>query len=126
LFIPYIQVRYGNGGIGAAIATTMTELCVMLVSLYIMPRQILRGFRLSVVVKSVLAGLMAGAVIFPVRHTESIWIVAMCLAPVVFVVALFAMRTFEPAEDSFLRSILSVRSVEQFRNLIGKKDPASS
>ncbi|MBM2840274.1 MAG: Polysacc synt protein [Bacteroidetes bacterium] len=125
VLIPYYQSHYSNGGIGAAIATFATELCVMFIYLYVMPRQILQGFRISVVSKSLLAGILMAGSIFLIRQSDSLWVIAACVGPVVYALALFAMKTFEPAEEVFLRSVLAVRSVDGFRSLLRKKEPGA-
>lgn len=41
ILIPYTQTHYGNGAIGAATVTTVTELFMMVVGLWLMPRGVL-------------------------------------------------------------------------------------
>lgn len=123
VLIPYAQSHYGNGGIGCAIATASTEICVMISMLQLMPRGILNGFRTRVIFKSLLAGLLTGGCIFLIRLMDPLWIVAVFAGPVVYLVTLFALRTFEPAEEAFLRSMLTVRNMEGFRRAIGRNAP---
>ena len=123
VLIPYAQSRYGNGGIGCALATSATEFCVMMSMLQLMPKGILKGFRNSVIIKSLLAGVLMGGCIFLFRLSNSLWIVAVFVAPAVYFVALFVLRTFEPAEEAFLRTMLTVRNMEGFRRAISQNAP---
>jgi Na+-driven multidrug efflux pump len=119
LLIPLFQTRYGNGGVGSAVAIAITELCVMIASLRLMPEGILKGFRTGVVVKSLLSGIAMAGTIVLIRLVDSLWILAACAGPVVYAAALFLMRTFEPGEETFLRGMLALRTIRNFRNLLG-------
>ena len=125
ILIPYFQSRSGNGGMGAAWATVMTEFCVLIAFIGLMPRGVLKGFRMSVFLKSLLAAaLMVGAVLVT-RSWDSLWPLAIVVGPIVYALVLFVLRTFEPVEEDFLRSIMAVRSVRALRNLFDgdKSDP---
>ncbi|HLX11869.1 MAG TPA: flippase, partial [Bacteroidota bacterium] len=56
ILIPYCQQRLGNGGIGAAIATLVTEFAVMCCALYLVPESLLRQRRVEVQLKGLGCG----------------------------------------------------------------------
>jgi O-antigen/teichoic acid export membrane protein len=61
--IPYTQSRYGNGAIGAAAVTSLTEVFLLAAGQYLMPRGILDRATLVSVLKCVaVGGVMAAAV----------------------------------------------------------------
>jgi uncharacterized membrane protein YoaK (UPF0700 family) len=81
----------------------------MIAMLHLMPRDVLRGFRTSVLMKSLLAGASMAAVVYLLRLSSSLWIVAACVGSLLYVGMLFAMKTFEPSEDAFFRKVLQER-----------------
>jgi O-antigen/teichoic acid export membrane protein len=118
LLIPYFQTHVGNGGIGAAIATGMTELAVMITCLSLLPQGVLRGFRVSVVAKSAFAGVLMAASLGLMRLVELPWLVVALASPVIYSALLFLMRTFEPSERRFLQRLLTVQGLKNVREFI--------
>jgi O-antigen/teichoic acid export membrane protein len=106
--IPYFQAQAGNGGIGAAVATVLTELCVMSALLKLMPEQTLKGFRISVVSKTVLASALMGGFLWSLKVIGVSWVVQVLAAPVVYVLSQLLLKTLEPAEASFLREYVGL------------------
>lgn len=116
--IPYFQTHVGNGGVGSAIATGTTELGVMIAYLSLMPEGILRGFRVSAVAKSLCAGVLMAVSIWLMRLVGLPWLVGAFASPVIYFAALFLMKTLEPAEQRFLRGLLSVQGLKNLRESI--------
>jgi O-antigen/teichoic acid export membrane protein len=59
--IPYTQSEFGNGGIGAAATTTFTEVYLLGMALWLLPRGVLNRATLRNCAMSLLAGLAMGA-----------------------------------------------------------------
>jgi len=117
--IPYFQTQAGNGGIGAAIATVLTELCVMSALLKLMPKQTLKGFRTSVVTKTILASALMGGFIWSLEILGVSWVLQILAAPVVYVLSQLLLKTLEPAEASFLKEYagLGLRAIGQLTRI---------
>jgi O-antigen/teichoic acid export membrane protein len=64
LAIPYTQGEFGNGGIGAAAVTTLTEIYLLSVALWLLPKDVLDAATFKNAAKSVLAGLTMAAFLF--------------------------------------------------------------
>ena len=125
IFIPYFHDMYGNGGMGAAVATVLTEVMIMMVMIKLVPRGVLEGFRMSVVYKSLAAGgAMAGGIVL-LLWLEVPTVVSAALSVVIFHQMLFLLRTFEPEEERALKSLLTPKgllaAVRSLRE--GKKPP---
>jgi O-antigen/teichoic acid export membrane protein len=106
LAIPYFQTAYGNGAIGAAAATGVTEIIIMLVVFRLLPPGVLRGFRGVVIPKGLLAvGIMALSLLL-VGLTGLSWLIRVGIGAVVYGTALIAVGAFEPAEIEFFRGSL--------------------
>jgi O-antigen/teichoic acid export membrane protein len=116
LLIPYCQVHFGNGGLGAAVSTGLTELFIMLGMLSLLPRGILEGFRFSVVIKSVSGGVLMGGFILLCMSLGVPWIVVALMSTVVYVTSILVMRTFEPVEENFFRSMLTFQNLRNIKN----------
>jgi O-antigen/teichoic acid export membrane protein len=67
--IPICQVHLGNGAIGAAAVTTGTEMFMMVIGLWLLPRRTLDSSTLALIAKCVLASAAMAAVIIPLRHS---------------------------------------------------------
>jgi O-antigen/teichoic acid export membrane protein len=116
--IPFYQSHLGNGGLGLAIATVVTELCIMIAMLAFVPRGILRGFRFAVLGKGLIAGLLMAGSIWLSRSMGLPWIIEAFVCTVVYVASLPLMKTFEPSELRFLRELFTVRNLKHFRGLL--------
>lgn len=105
--IPFTQARFGNGAIGAAAVTTLTELFMMSAGLFLLPSGVLNRATLVWALRCMAAGLAMAAVVVPLRGT---FIAAPVLAgAAVYGAASLALRTLSPAD---------VRSV--VRHLVGR------
>jgi O-antigen/teichoic acid export membrane protein len=67
LAIPYMQHHFGNGAIGAAAVTTTTELFMMVVGLWLLPRGALGRSTGSWALRCLGAGVAMAAVVVPLR-----------------------------------------------------------
>lgn len=115
--IPYYQLNKGNGAIGGAIVTGITELLVMVALLNFVPKGVLAGFRFGVVTKSVIAGLFMAASLW-LMHLFGIPLLAeLLVSPVIYLSSLFSMRTFEPVEEAFFKELLTIRGLKKLRQL---------
>lgn len=110
LFIPYTQQQYANGGIGAAAATVVTELCIMISLLVLVhKRGFMEGFRFRVVGKGVVAGLLMAGSIFLLQGSLP-WLVSALLSVVVYGCAALLLRAFHVSEVVLLAKAMKVRS----------------
>jgi O-antigen/teichoic acid export membrane protein len=113
IFIPHFQTRMGNGAIGAAVATGITEFCVMCAYLGLMPKGILTGFRYQVLAKTLASGLVMGGGIWLVGIVGIPSYITILIAPMIYAVPLFLLRTFEKAETDFLLGFLRTKSLRR-------------
>jgi O-antigen/teichoic acid export membrane protein len=118
LLIPFYESHAGNGGLGAAIATGLTELCIMLAMLALMPRGIFRGFRFGVLGKGLLAGLLMAGSIWLSQSMGLPWVIEALVCAVVYVTSLPIMKTFEPSELRFLLGLFTIQNLKHFRGLL--------
>jgi O-antigen/teichoic acid export membrane protein len=108
MVIPYTQARFGNGAIGAAAVTTVTELFMMSAGIRLMPAGVLGRATALWALRCLVAGLAMAAVVIPLRGT---FILLPVLAGAgVYVGAALALRIVSPAEVRSLLSHLRSRS----------------
>ncbi len=120
--IPYSQTMYGNGGIGAAVATFFTELFVMLSALYLLPNSYFKSFKPAYIFKPIGAGIVLAAFIYAIAGIGLYWMVEALLGGVVYLGALFALKTFDPQEIELLKNYASKRGLKM---IFSKKIKAS-
>jgi O-antigen/teichoic acid export membrane protein len=107
LLIPYFQRTLANGGLGSALTTMVTEMCIMTAMLTQLPKGMLRGFRFSVPLKIAFsAGAMIGVLALGLMGGIH-WIALVVLGPVIYFPLLYAIRTFEPQEQELIRSLFT-------------------
>ena len=106
LFIPYTQTHYGNGGIGAGIATLVTELFIMVMMLQAMPGYILKESSVVVQLKALGASFLMIAVVYSARSLHLPWFVQAILGSGIYVTAVYFAKVLEPSEVNLLRSVV--------------------
>lgn len=109
--IPHTQAHLGNGGIGAAIATFVTELFIMISAVVVLPKGILQASRLTGPLKAI-AGtvLMLGSVLL-LRHWGVPWIIEALIGMVVYCTSVLFMKVLNSSELLFIRDFLSFRNL---------------
>ena len=112
MLIPYTQLIYLNGGIGAAIATLFTEIFVMIAALSLLPREYLKTFKFSYLIKPFLATIVMGIpVILILNYTGIFWWIVMPFAVVLYLISLIMLKTFNEVELNLLKDF-STKSIK--------------
>jgi O-antigen/teichoic acid export membrane protein len=106
LMIPFAQSHMGNGGVGSAIATLVTELFVMINMLALVPAGYLRGARIGVQLKTLGAGAVMIAALWISEYAAVNWIVCAVLGSAAYVAALWLLKTFSESDKALARTIL--------------------
>jgi len=123
LMIPWYQEKTGNGAIGAAIATGVTEIFLMVAMIRLMPKGVMKGFRLSVVYKGIAAGGVMTAAVWSLSRAGAPAAASVIAAVCVYCSMIMLLRTLEPAEIKAVRMVLTpngIRSV--FRAMLHGRD----
>lgn len=121
LMIPYTQTHYANGGLGAAIATIITEFYVMVVAIVIMPKKAYADGSMNMLLKSLVAGVVMAVAIILMRAMPVHWIVLGGLGLLVYAGAALLLKVLEPQELAFIRNAIRIRN---FRSAIMPRDDA--
>jgi O-antigen/teichoic acid export membrane protein len=116
--IPLTQSQLGNGGVGSAAATGITEMCIMLVYIILMPKGGLSDFRYSIIPKSLAGGLSLLGFIWLMSFVGFPWYLQSVMGAGLYLTVLFTLRTFEPMEMHFLRSLFAVRNVDTLKAVL--------
>jgi len=111
ILIPMFESSAGNGAIGAAIATGITEIVIMVAVILLLPAGTLKGFRFETAGKSLVAGIGMAAALLLCGSAGIYWIASGFISIGVYASLLLLLRTFEPAELAFLRELLTVRGM---------------
>ena len=110
--IPYFQTHAANGGIGASIATDATELFVMICALYLLPGEILRSAISPLMYKALGSAMVLFVSLVVMAQFNMPWLLRPFVGVTLYIVLLFSMKTFEPAEVKFMKEFLSVRGIK--------------
>jgi len=108
--IPYTQQVYLNGGIGAAVATLITEIFVMVSAFYLLPKEYLQTFKSSYIIKPFAATiLMVLPVILLLSYTGLYWMIVLLFASVFYISGLLLLKTFDKVELKMITAFISER-----------------
>ena len=108
LLIPYAQELYSNGGIGAAVATLITEIFVMISAFYLLPKEYLQTFKSSYIIKPTLATfIMVLPIILLLSYTGIYWMVVLLFSSVFYISSLLLLKTFNKDELEMISSFIS-------------------
>lgn len=105
--IPYTQTNYGNGGLGAAVATIITEFFVLVGALSIMPGTALNASSIAVPLKTIGGGMVMGACMWIADRLGAGAVWQGIAGVIAYAGSLLAMRTLSIAEMSFLKEFLA-------------------
>jgi O-antigen/teichoic acid export membrane protein len=112
--IPYTQAVFGNGGIGAAIATLATELFVMGFAIALLPKSYFASFRLLHLYKPIISSLLMLASGMFLISIGLHWMLAVVLCGSIYIIGLFLLRTFNDEEIDLIKSIASLHQFKEF------------
>jgi O-antigen/teichoic acid export membrane protein len=109
--IAYFQRTIGNGAIGAAITTAITELCVMSMSIAILPKGCFSVRNVLLAGKTLVAGALMWGVIWGLDHQGIWWVLAGATGVMVYGAVLFMLKVVTRREVRFFSSLLPFRKV---------------
>ncbi len=104
-FIQYTQQIYGNGGIGAGVATLITELFIMVMMLNAMPQSILTKSSVIVQLKAIGSGILMIVVVYSAQLLHLPWFVQAIIGVIIYIVVLHFANVLEPSEIKLLKSM---------------------
>jgi O-antigen/teichoic acid export membrane protein len=111
--IPYFQSTSGNGGIGASIATDLTELFMMVSAIVLVPKALFSGRLFRVITTGLTGGLFMSLVIYASRLIGLPWIGQALLAIPAYLLCLILFKALEPGELEFIVKTFSIRNLRQ-------------
>jgi hypothetical protein len=104
--IPYTQELWGNGGIGAAITTIITELFIMVVGLGLLPKENFNGFGLSMPAKGILSGAVMFSLVWGLNTLNIFWIIQAVLGLLVYLGCSVMLNIITQNEIQFFKNFL--------------------
>ncbi len=108
ILIPHTQTIFANGGIGAAIATLITEIFVMGFAFYLLPKGYLQTFKSTYIIKPAIATVvMIIPVLSLLLFTGLYWMLTIILAAVFYISVLLLLKTFNHEELNLIKSFIS-------------------
>ncbi|MBI2428665.1 MAG: flippase [Ignavibacteriales bacterium] len=111
-FIPFTQLHEGNGGIGAALATLLTEYFVMIMALRSLPRSVFQDANPNFLYKGSVAAALMGLTLWLFHESNVHWMLTAVVAIAVYCAGLVNLKAIEPAEMNFLRSFFSLKNLK--------------
>ena len=117
--IPLFQRSSGNGAIGAAIATLITEICVLIMFGYLLPRGCFGKENLLVIAKSLIAGIISGIFLWYIESKFKMWLVSGIISVFVYTVLLAATNVLTKRELNIALSLFPKRWKDTASRLSG-------
>jgi len=119
--IKFFQSYYGNGGIGSAIATGLTEVFVMACAIHLLPKGMFTKKLFIVITKGTAAGVMMALTIIGTQLLSMPWIVQAAAGVIIYLVSLIVFITFEPEEIELITRAISIKGFSRVTTI---EDPA--
>jgi O-antigen/teichoic acid export membrane protein len=94
-----------NGGIGAAIATFITEIFIFGMALYLIPGKYLKTFKPAYIIKPVAAGAVMAAFIWLLRSLHLYWMLLAGAGMICYLAALYFLKLFDEDEIELLKQM---------------------
>jgi O-antigen/teichoic acid export membrane protein len=110
--IPLFQHKCGDGAIGSAIATLITELFVMTRMIFMLPRNIMKDVRVQKQFKALAAGLGMAISLWIMQALTPNWAIQALIAGAVFLLIVFGLRTFEDSDIAIVKNMLPARLLQ--------------
>jgi hypothetical protein len=107
--IPYTQTEFGNGAIGAATVTALTEFLLLFAGQYLLPRGVLGVATLVGALRCLVAGLMMAVVVWLARDLSILLTVP--IGGLVYAVCSLLLKTVSVGDVQRLRGYLVERRV---------------
>lgn len=107
--IGYFQQQSGNGAIGAAITKVLTEICVMGMYIYLLPKGSFGFENILVGVKALVSGALMWGAIWFVESQLSLWVISAIVGCSMYTLMLFALKVISMREVHFLIGLLPFR-----------------
>jgi O-antigen/teichoic acid export membrane protein len=109
--IPYTQMKFHNGGIGAAIATIITEFFVMVCALYLIPKNTFEDKKIGFTLKAISSGMIMFISLKIMSLLNIPWIAQGIIASVIYVGSLLILKTLDPSEVEFFKNYISLKNI---------------
>lgn len=106
LLIPYTQTHLQNGGVGAAIATALTEVFIMVRMIMLLPKELFARIHWRVQWKVFLAGTTMFGGILLLGMVRLPWIGQAVAASVIYVAMLLSLKTLDRTDLDLVSSIV--------------------
>jgi len=111
--IPFTQSHFGNGGIGSAIATLVTELAVMCMALSLMPHKMFEHARQEISLKGMLAGAMMAGCLYVMSHYGIPFIAQAIISLGIYCCALLTLKAVRQSELVFVRQFFINQNIRK-------------
>ncbi len=123
LLIPYCQEHFGNGGIGSAVATNITELGILMSAVWLLPPGFFAGRMWGQAARILTAGVgMVGAIVL-LRLVGMPWMLQAAAGGTAFVGVALLVGVVRPDERKFILAHLSPAGL---RRLFRQEEPSEA
>ncbi len=112
LMIPYTQQLTGNGGLGAAVATFITEGFILGAALWILSENLFRKIGYVLAAKCLIAGTSMIMILVFVNTLPLHWILQGMVGISVYVLALYVLNVFDVYERKMLKRFFSYQTIK--------------
>lgn len=117
LLIGYTQEQMGNGGIGAAITTIITELFILVAALFMLPKSYFREFDYLMPVKCIGSGVAMSAMIWSLSSIGMHWMLQAVCSSLVYLFLIVSLKVLSRNELLFIRRFFTWKKMKSIMSL---------
>ncbi|HKJ66914.1 MAG TPA: flippase, partial [bacterium] len=112
VLIPLAQANFGNGGIGAAITTLLTEVFILVMALVLVPKMYFRGYTFATPLKIIINGVILTWFLTLLNSVGLSWILGLGLGMILYVIMLGSTGLVTATEWAYLKKVLPIQQMQ--------------
>jgi len=113
-FIPFAQSTFGNGGLGAAAATFITEGFILVSALMLLPKDYVRSINFKYLPGLLLAAGVMFMIILAGDQVNLPWVISALLSSIIYVLGVLFFGVLEEKEREFILGYISPAALKKY------------
>lgn len=104
ILIPIFQQNTGNGGIGASIATIITEFFILISATRLLPAGVFQSSLLPTIFKILASTIIMFILLLLMNYIGVPWLIQIFIGGTAYILAILKLRTFTQIESNFIKN----------------------
>ncbi|MEX0780801.1 MAG: flippase [Balneolales bacterium] len=120
LMIPIFEAEFGNGGVGAAVTTLLTEIFIMVSAVILLWDKFFKDFNYMMPLKCLNCGIIMTGIIWGGGYLDVHWLLQ-AIAGFTIYALIVSIQVISPTELHFLKKVYTRKKMKSFMSLTNQK-----